>query len=954
MIPTPRRRKLFKISAFLILLSLILAASLPESARANPPGPVIEVVEKSSDPLPPDSESAAADRVSLEQADWGTFEDLHWQFSVQHPEDWSVQNDPYLNFGVRISSPSIRLDELGDPLDGAFFTVSAAAMTPEDWAAYQADFLVEDETTKVRPVDVGGEGGWERSRGISLGRPIIERFCYQQGYFYRFTFLQADHDLDLRRVGVSLLDSIDFTGVPQDHPLPDYAAMGWDLNRFSFSPLKLPFQNGSGRITSGGGYNNGDMHRNYDLYAFDFCENGTCIQSGRWAIAPTNMTFVHTASNPTDYHFFEITNDGSTRLCLSLGHFYFGDFGVPIVPGMRFPRGAVLGALSNFNPPHLHMGIWTAPISSTCWESSSRVPLPYSGSFALDGQSYPSSGGYNEYANTTVTSTNYPICAMPTATRAGEFETREVLDDPGGCFSENPGTLSPPTLQQPNQGQVLTNRTVQFVWSSPNSPNQTGYTFRLNQSANPDSQPWIVDTGLGNEYQSYAHTFSNDGLYYWHMRTWNSSGQASAWTTRSFSIDTTSSGGDVVMCGSDDGSSNCWALSLGVFTDLSAWGLNDTFRSVFVPSGKSAFLFREGGLRGTAECYSGNRAPLPAGDPWDLRGQVTGVQTFNQSGCPSSSLSSVVVYDGVNYSGHQWGLGYYQEIVNFNQLGGPDDAYFNDRGESIRIPSGWSVRLYEHNDASGQSSSCLTGNVNDIGSLKNVVSSAKIYHNISCQEPIPAMPSHLTVSNASESSLTLAWQDNSHNESGFRLYLWSYNGSEWDFYPLTTVSANTTTYTHTGLACGTDYFYEISAYNNSGESLRTGWVKGSTAMCQVAVVTGAWVGNGEGVSKTEFQPGETVKYVISVYNATGEPIAIELRYVIHNPRNEIIFDQTYTVNLGHEPYWGVSINLSAPALVGSYYFQAFGRFNDQSSYANATYWVEANLVETLYLPVILR
>ena len=108
---------------------------------------------------------------------------------------------------------------------------------------------------------------------------------------------------------------------------------------------------------------------------------------------------------------------------------------------------------------------------------------------------------------------------------------------------------------------TLTSRSVHFTWQNPNSTNQSGYTFRLNTSSNPDTQPWIVDTGLGNSYTSYDNTFSSDGTYYWHMRTWNTSNQASSWVTRSFVINTSGGGGNnppagFTWCADEDGRCN--------------------------------------------------------------------------------------------------------------------------------------------------------------------------------------------------------------------------------------------------------------------------------------------------------------------------------------------------------------------------------------------------------------
>jgi M6 family metalloprotease-like protein len=103
--------------------------------------------------------------------------------------------------------------------------------------------------------------------------------------------------------------------------------------------------------------------------------------------------------------------------------------------------------------------------------------------------------------------------------------------------SVDPCKPQPPTLTSPADNDALPIRTVKFVWQSPNALNQNGYTLRLSTSANPDTPPWIVDTRLGND-TSYSYTFSADGVYYWHMRTWNTLGYTSTWVSRPLVVDT--------------------------------------------------------------------------------------------------------------------------------------------------------------------------------------------------------------------------------------------------------------------------------------------------------------------------------------------------------------------------------------------------------------------------------
>jgi hypothetical protein len=91
----------------------------------------------------------------------------------------------------------------------------------------------------------------------------------------------------------------------------------------------------------------------------------------------------------------------------------------------------------------------------------------------------------------------------------------------------------------------------------------------------------------------------------------------------------------------------------------------------------------------------------------------------------------------------------------------------------------------------------------------------------------PAAPSDLAVSPAtSATQLTLTWTDNSVNETGFKLER-SPNGSTgWAL--ITTVPANLTTYTNTGLTPATPYFYRLSATNADGDSAVSATTTGTT------------------------------------------------------------------------------------------------------------------------------
>jgi len=80
---------------------------------------------------------------------------------------------------------------------------------------------------------------------------------------------------------------------------------------------------------------------------------------------------------------------------------------------------------------------------------------------------------------------------------------------------------------------------------------------------------------------------------------------------------------------------------------------------------------------------------------------------------------------------------------------------------------------------------------------------------------IPNPPSGLTATAVSTSQINLAWSDNSSNETGFKIERSTDNIT---FAQITTVGTNVTSYSNTGLAAATKYYYRVSSYNSAGTS----------------------------------------------------------------------------------------------------------------------------------------
>jgi len=80
----------------------------------------------------------------------------------------------------------------------------------------------------------------------------------------------------------------------------------------------------------------------------------------------------------------------------------------------------------------------------------------------------------------------------------------------------------------------------------------------------------------------------------------------------------------------------------------------------------------------------------------------------------------------------------------------------------------------------------------------------------------PTAPTNLTATATSTTQINLAWTDSSNNETGFKVErATTVNGN---YMLVTTTAANVTSYSNTGLAASTTFYYRVAAINATGSS----------------------------------------------------------------------------------------------------------------------------------------
>jgi hypothetical protein len=148
----------------------------------------------------------------------------------------------------------------------------------------------------------------------------------------------------------------------------------------------------------------------------------------------------------------------------------------------------------------------------------------------------------------------------------------------------------------------------------------------------------------------------------------------------------------------------------------------------------------------------------------------------------------------------------FRTIMSYSCSGAPRIAHFSNPRISY---NGYATGIaYESNPNNSS---------DNARSINNTAATVSAFRKSSggTTETRPSAPSSLSANADSSSRITVRWSDNSNNETGFRL---ERSGNGVDYSEIATLGANATTYSDSGLAASSTYYYRVRAYNSAGNS----------------------------------------------------------------------------------------------------------------------------------------
>jgi hypothetical protein len=406
---------------------------------------------------------------------------------------------------------------------------------------------------------------------------------------------------------------------------------------------------------------------------------------------------------------------------------------------------------------------------------------------------------------------------------------RDGLSSIKVCVGSCPTAPNPPSLNSPGDGSYFDDETaINLSWTA------TGDEYYGEIWGGPGGTlafGWQSGTSknIGTQWPGYT--------YYWHIKAKNSSGLESDWSnTRSFTVEEACTPPSAPpapgLVYPQDGSTITTTTPTLDWNDISADYCVDYY---------NIQVFEDGGGQVLSETV-GSEYQVPSGKLTIGKSYTWYVWAHNSIGFGNSLIAT---FD-VEPCATPGSITLTSPENNETTASTTPIFYWNASSDSD-----WYELQYSTNqDFSNSSSLFSTQTINEIWpeelddgtyywrvrgqnttgtcNLFGPWSSSRYFHVVTSS---PDTPSNLHQSSNTQDSISITWNDG-FGETGYKIYKWGWDGTEWRFIYHDSVGENITSYTDTNLTCGADYYwYEISANNNYGESGHTNFIQGTTDAC---------------------------------------------------------------------------------------------------------------------------
>jgi xyloglucan-specific exo-beta-1,4-glucanase len=229
---------------------------------------------------------------------------------------------------------------------------------------------------------------------------------------------------------------------------------------------------------------------------------------------------------------------------------------------------------------------------------------------------------------------------------------------------------------------------------------------------------------------------------------------------------------------------------------------------------------------GAAGLPSSGQFKTVAGQPghvW-LAGGTGGLWRSTDSGASFAKLSLVQEADTIGFGKAATGQSY-PALYTSARIGGVRGIFRSDD-----VGASW-IRINDDQHQYAWTGKAITGDPRVYGRVYIATNGRGIIYGdlAGGGDPmVPAAPSALTATAVSTTQINLSWTDNSANETTFIIERATNSGFTSNLVS-TSVAANTTTHSATGLTANTTYYFRVRAANEAGDSAHSNTATAKTA-----------------------------------------------------------------------------------------------------------------------------